>query len=204
MLPQILESFILQKNLRHIDAAYGLNMVGPSLSFPRIVVIDAIKICQEQGYKLPPDNKSGMDPQGERIISQYVKKKFDHELVFLTKWPVAARPFHHKHMEKPPGLTLSFDLIGNGLEIATGAQREHRPKYLVNQALEKGLNIEPIQFNIDFFRFGCPPHGEFGFGLARLMMIMLKLPNLGKQSIFSAAQPGFHCECEYYVKQFSW
>jgi hypothetical protein len=86
MLPQILESFILQKNLRQRDAAYGFSLVGPSLPFPRIVVIDAIKICQEQGHKLQPENKSGMDPQGKRIISQYVKYKFDHEFVLLTEW----------------------------------------------------------------------------------------------------------------------
>ena len=60
-------------------------------------------------------------------------------------------------MEKQTGPTLSFDLIGNGLEIATGAQREHRPQVLISQALEKGLNIDPIQFYVDFFRYGCPP-----------------------------------------------
>jgi aspartyl/asparaginyl-tRNA synthetase len=96
---------------------------------------------------------------------------------------VAAKPFYQMHMERQPGLTLSFDLIGNGQEIATGAQREHPPKYLVNQASENGLNIEPIQFYIDFFRYGCPLHGEFGFGLAKLMMIMLKLPNL-REAVF--------------------
>lgn len=53
------------------------------------------------------------------------------------------------------------------------AQREHRYDVLVKQSLEKGLTLEPIQFYLDFFKFGCPPHGGLGLGLTRLLMIML-------------------------------
>ena len=82
-----------------------------------------------------------------------------------------------RHPDRPD-LTRSFDLIANGLEITTGAQREHRPEVLAKQALEKGLTLEPIQFYLDFFRFGCPPHGGFGLGLSRLLMVMLGLQNV--------------------------
>jgi aspartyl-tRNA synthetase len=75
-------------------------------------------------------------------------------------------------------LTRSFDLIAGGLEIATGAQREHRYEVLKKQALEKGLGLENIQFYLDFFRFGCPPHGGFGMGLSRLLMVLLQLQNI--------------------------
>ena len=69
-------------------------------------------------------------------------------------------------------------MIANGLEITTGAQREHRPEKLIKQAQEKGLHLEPIQFYIDFFRYGCPPHGGYGMGLSRLMMVMLGMNNI--------------------------
>jgi aspartyl-tRNA synthetase len=82
------------------------------------------------------------------------------------------------HLESDDTLTRSFDLIANGLEITTGAQREHRVEVLTRQALEKGLTLEPIQYYLDFFRYGCPPHGGFGLGLSRLMMVMLNLPNI--------------------------
>jgi aspartyl/asparaginyl-tRNA synthetase len=72
-----------------------------------------------------------------------------------------------------PELTKSFDLLWKWMEITTGAQREHRYDILVQQANEKGMKLETIQFYLDFFRFGCPPHGGFGFGLARLMAVML-------------------------------
>ena len=86
-------------------------------------------------------------------------------------------------LEGDETLTRSYDLIANGLEITTGAQREHRAEVLKKQALEKGLHLEPIQFYIDFFRFGSPSHGGFGLGLARLMMSMLNLNNI-RESVF--------------------
>ena len=82
-----------------------------------------------------------------------------------------------------PKLTKSFDLIANGLEITTGAQREHRYDVLLAQALEKGLHPETIQFYLDFFKYGCPSHGGFGLGLARTMMAMLNLNNI-RESVF--------------------
>ena len=82
-----------------------------------------------------------------------------------------------------PKLTRSFDIIAGGLEIATGAQREHRYEILKKQALEYGLGLENIQFYLDFFRYGCPPHGGFGMGLSRLLMVLLKLPNI-RETVF--------------------
>jgi aspartyl-tRNA synthetase len=77
-----------------------------------------------------------------------------------------------------PHLTKSFDLLWKGLEVTTGAQREHRYNILVEQAKEKGLSLEPIQYYLDFFRYGCPPHGGYGFGLTRMLMVMLELKNV--------------------------
>jgi len=77
-----------------------------------------------------------------------------------------------------PSLTKSFDLLGRGLEITTGAQREHRYEVLKNQALAKGLTLPPIQNYLNYFRYGCPPHGGLGLGLSRLLMVMLDLSNI--------------------------
>jgi aspartyl-tRNA synthetase len=82
------------------------------------------------------------------------------------------------HHADNDSLTRSFDLIAGGLEIATGAQREHRFEVLKKQALDKGLGLENIQYYLDFFRFGCPPHGGFGMGLSRLLMVLLQLQNI--------------------------
>jgi nondiscriminating aspartyl-tRNA synthetase len=150
----------------------------PSVPFPRISMSEALEILKKQGYTPPPEKKGDIDPAGERLLGQYVKEKYNHEFVFLTDWPISVRPFYHMRFEDNPTVTRSFDLIATGLEITTGAQREHRYDVLIKQALEKGLTQEPIQFYLDFFRYGCPPHGGFGLGLARLMMVLLGLPNI--------------------------
>jgi aspartyl-tRNA synthetase len=69
---------------------------------------------------------------------------------------------------------LGYDLILRGTEITPGAQREHRYEQLRKQADEKGLG-EDVKFYMDFFRYGCPPHGGFGLGVDRLTMLLLGL-----------------------------
>lgn len=166
-----------------IREMFGHEMIVPTLPFPRIPMAEAVEILKSRGYQLPADKKGDIDPGGEREIAAYVMEKYNHEFVFLTDWPIAVRPFYHMRHPDNPGLTRSYDLIACGLEITTGAQREHRPDILAKQALEKGLHLEPIQFYLDFFRYGCPPHGGFGLGLSRLLMVMLGLNNI-RETVF--------------------
>lgn len=165
-----------------IKEQFGVDLVVPTLPFPRIPMKQAIEILKSRGW-VPADKKGDMDPAGEREIAAYVKEKYNHDFVFITDWPVGVRPFYHMRHPEDPTLTRSFDLIACGLEITTGAQREHRVEVLQKQATEKGLHFEPIQFYLDFFRYGCPPHGGFGLGLARLMMVMLNVGNI-RESVF--------------------
>ena len=161
----------------------GRDIPVPSLPFPRIPMAEAVQILKARGYTLPPEKKGDIDPAGERELGAYVQEKYGHEFVFLTDWPIAVRPFYHMRFADNPGLTKSFDLIANGLEITTGAQREHRYDVLAAQAQEKGLGLENIQFYLDFFRYGCPPHGGFGLGLSRLLMVMLGINNI-RETVF--------------------
>lgn len=176
----------LQYTLQRVKDAHGdeiksrlnFELNVPTLPFPRIPMREAVEILKGRGYQLPKEKKGDIDPAGERELANYVKEKYNHDFVFLTDWPIAVRPFYHMRLPDDQTLTRSFDLIASGLEITTGAQREHRYDVLLKQAVEKGLHPEPIQFYLDFFKFGCPPHGGFGLGLARLLMIMLGLNNI--------------------------
>src|ERR1044071_9307530 len=77
-----------------------------------------------------------------------------------------------------PDLTLSLDLLWKGLEGTTRAQREHRHEVLAGQAAEKGMNLEPMAYYANAFRYGCPPHGGFGMGLNRMLMVLLGLGSI--------------------------
>jgi aspartyl-tRNA synthetase len=166
-----------------IKEMFGVDLVVPATPFPRIPMSRAVEILKEEGYQLPPEKKGDIDPGGERTLYNWVKKTYDHDFFYLTDWPITVRPFYHMRHADQPNLTKSFDLIANGTEIVTGAQREHRYEVLRRQALEKGLSLDTIQFYLDFFRYGCPPHGGFGMGLSRLLMVMLNLPNI-REAVF--------------------
>jgi nondiscriminating aspartyl-tRNA synthetase len=174
-LQYVLET-VKKKHGEEILETFGVEVRIPSIPFPRITMQEALEILTKQGYT--PEREGDLDPQGERLIAEYAANEFDHEFVFLTDYPVSVRPFYHMRYASNPLITKSFDLLWKGLEVTTGAQREHRYEVLVKQALEKGLSLEPIQFYLDFFKFGCPPHGGFGFGLARTLMAMLDIGNV--------------------------
>ena len=167
---------VKEKHGAEIEAVLGIEVTVPTTPFPRIPLAEAKKIVAERGYEVPRHDDD-MDPEGERQISAYVRETFGHEFVFLTDYASSIRPFYHMRHDDP-STTKSYDLIFNGVEISTGAQREHRIEILEAQAREKGLDPEELAFYLDFFRYGVPPHGGFGMGLARVLMLMLGLPNL--------------------------
>ena len=92
----------------------------------------------------------------------------------MTDYDTSIRPFYHMRHADNDALTKSYDLLFRGTEISTGAQREHRIEILEAQAKDKGMHLDELQSYFDFFRHGVPPHGGFGMGLARVMMLMLE------------------------------
>jgi aspartyl-tRNA synthetase len=162
---------VKERHGAEIEEHFGVEVTVPTLPFPRIPLREARKLVAERGYVVPRADED-MDPEGERQIAAYVKETYGHEFVFLTDYPADIRPFYHMR-DAETGLTKSYDLIWNGVEITTGAQREHRVEVLEVQAREKGLDPEELSFYLDFFRYGVPPHGGFGMGLARVLMLLL-------------------------------
>ena len=173
---QLLVAGIAAVQAKHgddIERLLGLQVTVPTRPFPRIPLAEAKRIVAEQGYTVPRADDD-MDPEGERRISAHVRQAFEHDFVFLTDYASSIRPFYHMRHDDDPSLTNSYDLIYRGTEISTGAQREHRVDVLTAQARDKGVDPAEIDFYLDFFRYGVPPHGGFGMGLARVLMLLLE------------------------------
>jgi aspartyl-tRNA synthetase len=165
---------------RHGDAIaeqFGIQVTVPAAPFPRITMAEALARLRATGWD-PEGTRDDLDTEGERAISALVAEETGHEFVFVTRFPASVRPFYHLRPEDDPTATESFDLLWKGVEITTGAQREHRHGRLVAQAREKGLDTGPLAAYLDCFRFGTPPHGGFGLGLGRLLMLLLGLPSI--------------------------
>ncbi len=148
----------------------------PEAPFPKIPMSEVKVILAELG--VPSKEAYDVSPEEERALGKYVKEKYGSDFVFITDWHISARPFYHMRYEDHPELTKSFDLIYKGVEVSTGAQREHRIDLLEAQATEKGLSHKSLKDYLDFFRYGCPPHGGVGIGPGRLVMGLLDLPSV--------------------------
>ncbi len=161
-----------------VEAILGHTIVVPTVPFPVVTMDEAYAILEAGGYSVPREHKGDLDPEGERRLSAHIFEQFGHEFVFVRDYPITARPFYHMRYPDQPGVTMSFDLLWKGLEITTGAQREHRFEILQRQAIEKGVNLESVSHYLNFFRYGVPPHGGLGLGLTRLLMILLGHSNV--------------------------
>ncbi|WP_035793918.1 aspartate--tRNA(Asn) ligase [Kitasatospora mediocidica] len=165
---------------RHGEAVrehFGVEVAVPALPFPRITMADALARLRATGWDAE-GAKDDLDPEGERRLAALVAEEHGHAFVYVTDYPAAVRPFYHHRRAAAPGVTASFDLLWKGVEITTGAQREHRYDVLCAQAREKGMELAPLAQYLDCFRYGTPPHGGFGLGLGRVLMLLLGLPSL--------------------------
>ncbi len=159
-----------KKYAAQIKAIYDIDLVVPTLPFPRMDLHDVYNELEARyGYKVPESEKGDLTTEGERLCQRLSIDKFGHEFLFITGYSKETRAFYHMRDEK--GVPCGYDLIWKGCEITTGAQREHRYEILKKQALEKGLDKD-VAFYLDFFKYGCPPHGGFGIGIDRITMLL--------------------------------
>lgn len=161
---------------KEIEKFYKRKLVIPKTPFPQLTMEEAKEMLKK--LRVPSKEEGDFSPEEERKLSEIILKKQKHEFVFVTEYPIDTRPFYHMRIEANPKFTKSFDLLWNGLEITTGAQREHRYDVLIKQAREKGLKLEPIRYYLNFFKYGCPPHGGFGLGPTRMLMKVFNINNV--------------------------
>ncbi|MBR2972433.1 MAG: aspartate--tRNA(Asn) ligase [Clostridia bacterium] len=165
-----------------IKELYGMDLEVPTLPFPRMKLADVYRELEERyGYTVPAELHGDLTTEAERMTKQLCRDKFNHEFLFITDYDASERAFYHMRDEN--GVPQGYDLIWRGVEITTGAQREHRYDVLKAQAEEKGL-AEDVKFYLEFFRYGCPPHGGFGLGIDRLTMLFLGLSIKEVQFLF--------------------
>ncbi len=159
---------------------YHQEILIPEGKIPRIKLEDLYKELENRyGYKISDDAKLDLTTEAEKLSYKFSMEVYNSEFLFVTDYPKDKRAFYHMRKNDIP---QGYDLIWRGVEITTGAQREHRYKELKEQAQEKGLDKD-VQFYLEFFKYGCPPHGGFGLGIDRLTMLLLGLPSL-KEAMF--------------------
>ncbi|CCZ94950.1 aspartyl-tRNA synthetase [Corallococcus sp. CAG:1435] len=158
---------------------FGKDVLDMDVKIPRIPLYEVYRILKEEkNYEVPRALKGDLDPDGEKLICQYVKEKYNSDFVFIVDFPAKARAFYSMKHEDNPELTKTYDLLFRGIEITSGAQREHRYEQLKQNIAEQGIDPESMHEYLEFFRYGAPTHGGFGLGLTRTLVRLFELPSV--------------------------
>lgn len=151
--------------------------------FPQLKLREAQEIIFKR-TKNDVRTESDLSPADEEEICKWALEEKGSDFVFITHYPVKKRPFYTFPDPKDPEYTLSFDLLGRGLECVTGSQRINDYQMLVDHLKQWGNKPETFELYLQAFRYGMPPEGGFAMGAERLTARILELKNIREASLF--------------------
>jgi len=159
----------------------------PKRPFRRVPYEEALAIINKSDDRMPQPLKFGDDigTEAEKVLGRAMKQE-GHDFYFITKWPLAPKPFYVMPEDgtMDSRLCRGFDLDYRGVELISGGQRIHDPKLLEEGIKRWGLDPKDFQSYLEAFRYGMPPHGGCGIGIERILMQMLGLPNIREAILF--------------------
>jgi len=89
-------------------------------------------------------------------------------------------------------LAYQYDIVCNGVELSSGAIRNHRPEIMYKAFEIAGYSQEDVDTNfsgmINAFKFGAPPHGGSAPGIDRIVMLLADEPNIREVIVFPMNQ----------------
>ncbi|CAM8919752.1 unnamed protein product [Rhodiola kirilowii] len=170
------------KELEAVRQQYPFENLKYSRKTLQLTFEEGIKMLQEDGLEVDP--LGDLNTEAERRLGQLVFNKYGTEFFILHRYPLSVRPFYTMPCYDNKDYSNSFDVFIRGEEIISGAQRLHEPERFTERAKECGIDVSTIATYIDSFRYGAPPHGGFGVGLERVVMLFCALNNIRKTSLY--------------------
>jgi aspartyl-tRNA synthetase len=152
----------------------------PAEEFPRLTYEEAIERVNATG-ELEEFLGWGDDlsTEAEKALGEEIGGHY-----FITDWPSEIKPFYIQDYDDDPELSKGFDLMHPRMELVSGGQREHRYEQLVAGFEQQGLDPDQFEYYTKMFRYGMPPHAGWAYGVERLVMTMLDLPNIREAVLF--------------------
>ncbi len=179
---------VVVAGIRHVREAggelletLGVELEVPSTPIPRLTYDEAVDLLADAGKEVPVDGD--IDTEGEKVLGRVMAEK-GVDLYYIKDYPSAIKPFYVMEKDDDRDYTHSFDMDYMGVEVASGGQREHRYDRLSSRMDEQGLNLEQFEFYLSPFRYGMPPHGGWGFGVDRMVQLILGFTNIREAIAF--------------------
>lgn len=158
-----------------VKELYGIDLLTePTVKY---MTLEEAKLILKEKAGMQLGKEQDLPDEGERLLYEILGT----DMIFISEYPIAKRPFYHMWNEIE-GTTKSFDLIFKGIEITSGAIREHRYDIFKEQVIKKGVSLESVENYLKIFKYGCPPHGGFGIGVERVIAKLLELGNVKEAS----------------------
>ena len=89
-------------------------------------------------------------------------------------------------------LAYQYDIVCNGVELSSGAIRNHLPEVMLKAFSIAGYAAEEVEEKfsgmLNAFRYGAPPHGGFAPGIDRIVMLIANEPNIREVILFPMNQ----------------
>ncbi len=137
--------------------------------FPRYTYSEVVKWINENVEELQ---------EGEDLQAKHLEAFGGHVggFYFIKEWPLKLKPFYIK--PKDDFYSYSFDLMYRDTELSSGGERIHDPAMLRKGLKRVGLSPKGFKYHLLPYYYGMPPHGGFGFGVDRFMMVITGVDNI--------------------------
>ena len=180
--------FLNREYADELDLLLGRDKRLPELTvFPKVRFSEAKKLYASahpgpvgEAAAKEPD----LDADEERWLGEYFRKETGSPIVFVTHYPTVKRPFYTMEDPEDSSVTLSYDMLLNGMEVTTGGQRIHDYEMQKEKMQRLGMNLNDFEDYLTMHRYGMPPHGGMGLGLERIVQNLLGLQNIKEATAF--------------------
>ena len=150
--------------------ALNRTLVVPSLPFKQMTYDEVLKTLKKDGMDIPWGQD--LNREAEKAICKH------HNPLIVTKYPTDVRAFYSMPEPGNEKVCRGYDMLIDGLEAMSGAQRIHDFSALIKEMKRRKMNPKNFEFYTNAFKTGMPSHAGWSFGLERLTMLICGLNNV--------------------------